>query len=77
MSLSKHQFVTLKESPLHQIEATDKIIFNATNIDSMKVSIPNRNGTVDATLNNLLYSPDLAFTLVPMSQCDKPDIQLY
>jgi hypothetical protein len=25
----------------------------------------------------LLYSPDLAFTLVPMSQCDKPDIQLY
>jgi hypothetical protein len=46
-------------------------VFNVTGIGGMKITIPNRNRTVDVTLNNILYSPDLAFTLISLSQCDK------
>jgi hypothetical protein len=67
MSPSKHRFVTLKETPPHPIKAADKTIFKATGIGSMKISIPNGNGMDDVTLNNVLYSPDLAFTLISLS----------
>jgi hypothetical protein len=71
MSPSKHCFVTLKETPPHPIEAADKTIFKATGIGSMKISIPNGNGMADVTLNNVLYSPDPAFTLISLSRCDR------
>jgi hypothetical protein len=37
----------------------------------MKITIPNGNRMVNVTLNNVLYSPDLAFTLISLSRCDK------
>jgi hypothetical protein len=47
------------------------MIFHATGIGSMQVMIPNRKSMANVTLNNILYSPELAFTLISLTRCDK------
>ena len=36
----------------------------------LRVSIPNEKGQKKVTLREVLYCPDLAFTLMSLSQCD-------
>jgi len=70
MSPTKDWFISLKTIPLKPIKATDNTVFHANAMGNMKVAI--LNGTKDShvILKDVLYCPDLAFTLVSLSQCD-------
>ena len=70
MSLSQHHFTTFREIAPCAINTADKTIFQATGIGNMRISIPNGKTTTHVTLKNMLYCPDLAFTLVSLTPCD-------
>jgi Pol polyprotein, beta-barrel domain len=70
MSPNRHRFITFKEITPSAINAADKTIFKATGIGSMRIGIPNGKMTMHVTLKDVLYCPDLAFTLVSLTRCD-------
>jgi GAG-pre-integrase domain/Integrase core domain/Pol polyprotein, beta-barrel domain len=45
-------------------------MFKAVGIGSMRVGIPNGKMTTHVTLKDVLYCPDLAFTLISLTCCD-------
>jgi Pol polyprotein, beta-barrel domain len=65
-----HRFTTFREIAPHAINATDKTIFKVTGIGNMRIGIPNGKTTTHVTLKDVLYCPDLAFTLVSLMRCD-------
>ena len=52
------------------VKAADKTIFMATGIGRMKIDMPNGRDSTAVTLNNILYCPDLGYTLVSLVKCD-------
>ena len=70
MSLDQHNFSNFKEIEPKLVKAGDKVIFMATGIGSMVVSIPNGSTSTNVTLKDVLYCPDLVFTLVSLTRCD-------
>ena len=70
MSPSKHCFLNFKEIAPRAINAADKTVFKAVGIGSMRVGIPNGKTTTHVTLKDILYCPDLAFTLISLTRCD-------
>ena len=70
MSPNKHRFTTFKEITPHAINAADKTVFKATGVGNMRIGIPNGKTTMHVTLKNVLYCPDLAFTLISLMRCD-------
>ena len=70
MSPNKHQFTTFKEITPRAINAADKTVFKATGVGNMRIGIPNGKTTMHVTLKNVLYCPDLAFTLISLPCCD-------
>src|SRR3979490_1212196 len=52
------------------INTMDKTIFQAIGIGNMRVGIPNGKTTTYITLRDMLYCPDLGFTLVSLARCD-------
>src|SRR6266481_4901695 len=71
MSPTRERFLSLKTMPSKPIKAADKVIFHATVMGDMRVPIPNGKKTSYVTLKDVLYCPDLAFTLVSLSRCDR------
>ena len=63
-------FILLTQIPACTIKATDQTLFTATAMGKLQVSISNEKGLKKITLREVLYCPDLAFTLVSLSQCD-------
>ena len=70
MSPDRHRFVTFKEIAPRAINAADKTIFQAIGIGNMRIGIPNGKTTTHVTLRDVLYCPDLAFTLISLTRCD-------
>jgi Pol polyprotein, beta-barrel domain len=70
MSPNHHRFTTFKEITPCAINATDKAIFKATGMGNMRIGIPNGKTTTHVTLKDVLYCPDLAFTLISLMRCD-------
>jgi Pol polyprotein, beta-barrel domain/GAG-pre-integrase domain len=52
------------------INAADKTMSKAVGIGSMRIGIPNGKTTTHVTLRDVLYCPDLAFTLISLMRCD-------
>jgi hypothetical protein len=61
-------FETL-ENP-HDVHTADKAMFKATGIGEMSIKVPNRTKNSNITLKNVLYVPNLTFTLVSIACCD-------
>ena len=70
MSPDRHRFITFKEITPRAINAADKTIFQAIGIGNMRIGIPNGKTTTHVTLRDVLYCPDLAFTLISLTRCD-------
>jgi len=70
MTPNRHRFITFKEITPCTINAVDKTVFKATGIGNMMIGIPNGKTTTHVTLKDMLYCPDLAFTLVSLMRCD-------
>jgi len=57
----------MRTVPSKLIKAADNMIFHANAMDNMRISISNGERTSHIVLKDVLYYPDLAFTLVPLS----------
>jgi hypothetical protein len=71
MSPNRHRFTSFKEIPPRRITAAERTVFTATGIGNMRIAIPNGKTTNHITLKDVLYCPDLAFTLISLVRCDK------
>ena len=67
MSPSQHWFTTFREISLHAINAADKLTFQATGIGNMNIRIPNGKTSTLITLKDMLYCPNLTFTLISLT----------
>jgi Pol polyprotein, beta-barrel domain len=70
MSPDQHQFVQFTEIQPQPVKAADKATFSATRIGSLQITILNRDMHTQVMLKDVLYCPDLAFTLVSLARCD-------
>ena len=70
MSPTQDQFISMRTIPSKPIKAADNMIFHANAMGNMCISIPNGERTSHVVLKDVLYCPDLAFTLVSLSRCD-------
>ena len=52
------------------MKATDKTVFMVTGIGCMKINVPNGKDTAAATLQDVLYCPDLGYMLVSLAKYD-------
>ena len=52
------------------VKVADKTIFLATGVGWMKINIPNGKDTTTVMLKDLLYCPDIGYTLVLLAKCD-------
>ena len=66
MSPNRERFSEFRTIALKGVKAADKIIFMATSIGCMKIDIPNRRDSTAITLKDVLYCPDLGYTLVTL-----------
>jgi Pol polyprotein, beta-barrel domain/GAG-pre-integrase domain len=66
----RYRFTTFREIAPRTINATDKTIFKAIGVGNMRIGIPNGKTTTYVTLKDVLYCPDLAFTLISLTCCD-------
>jgi hypothetical protein len=70
MSPNRSCFVDFRSINPRPVKATDKTTFMATGIRQIHVEIPNGGSATKVRLNDILYCPDLAFTLISLSRCD-------
>jgi len=70
MSPTCKHFISLTQIPPHTIKAANQTLFTATAMGELQISIPNEKGLQHITLWEVLYCPDLAFTLVSLLQCN-------
>ena len=70
MSLDQQKFTNFREIEPKPVKAVDKAIFMATGIGSLVISIPSGSKSTNVTLKDVLYCPDLVFTLVSLTRCD-------
>ena len=70
MSPTHDRFTTFMTITSKPIKATDQTLFVAMAIGQLWVTIPNDKTTMSITLKDILYCPDLAFTLVLLMWCD-------
>ena len=70
MSPAHDWFTTFMAITPKPIKATDQTLFGAMAMGKLWVSIPNGKTTMSITLKDVLYCPDLAFTLISLMQCD-------
>ena len=64
MSPAQKCFISLTQIPLQQIKATDQTLSIATAMGELQISILNEKKLQNITLWQVLYCPDLSFTLV-------------
>ena len=52
------------------MKVTNKTIFMATGVGHVKIDIPNRRDSTTVMLKDVLYCPDLGYTLVSLAKCN-------
>ena len=70
MSPRRDRFVNFKRIEPKGVKAADKTVFMATGLGCMKINMPNGKDTTAVTLHDVLYCPDLGYTLVSLAKCD-------
>ena len=62
-------FILRKLSP-KGVNAADKVIFLATGVRCMKISVPNGKNTTAVILKHVLYGLNLGYALVSLGKCN-------
>ena len=70
MSPNRERISEFRTITLKRVKAADKTIFMATGVGCMKIDIPNGRDSTTVTLKDVLYCPDLGYTLVSLAKCD-------
>ena len=70
MSPNREQFSELRTIAPKGVKVADKNIFMATGIGCMKINIPDGRDSTTVTLKDVLYCPDLGYTLVSLENCN-------
>ena len=70
MSPNREQFSEFKTIAPKGVKAADKTIFMATGVGCIKIDIPNGRDSTTVTLKDMLYCPDLGYTLVLLAKCN-------
>jgi len=71
MSPFRQQFMMFCSIPLCPIMAADKWMFYANGIGDLQIHVPNGKSFMPAILSNTLYAPEMALTVVSISQIMK------
>ena len=77
MSPNRDKFVDFMKIEPKGVKAANKMIFLATEVGWMKINIHNGKDTTTVALKDVLYCPDLGYTLVSLAKCDRPVLQSY
>ena len=70
MSLNRERFSEFRTITPKGVKAADKTIFMEIRIGCMKTDIPNVRDSTAVTLKDMLYYPELGYTLVSLAKCD-------
>lgn len=70
-SPSRDKFVNFRTIKPHPVGAADGRSFYATGCGDMVVDLPNGSQRTRATLKDVLYAPNLSFTLISVTRLDK------
>ena len=70
MSPNRELFSEFRIIALKRVKVADKTIFMVTRIGCMKIDIPNGRNSTTIMLKDMLYCPDLGYTLVSLAKCD-------
>ena len=70
MSLNREQFSEFRMIAQKGVKVVDKTIFMVTGIGHMKINIPNGRDSTTVMLKDVLYYPDLGYTLVSLAKCN-------
>ena len=63
MSQNREQFSEFRTIEAKGVKVEDKTIVMPTGVGYMKIDIPNRKDSTTVTLRDMLYYPDLGYTL--------------
>ena len=64
MSPRRDSFIDFRRIEPRGVKAADKTVFMATGLGRMQINVPNGKDTTAVTLQDVLYCPDLGYTLV-------------
>ena len=70
MSPNREQFSEFRTIAPKGVKVADKMIFMATGIEHIKIDIPNGRDSTTVTLKDMLYCPNLGYTLVSFAKCN-------
>ena len=70
MSLNRDKFVDFKNIEPKGVKAAHKAIFLATGVGCMNINVPNGKDMTTVVLKDVLYCPDLGYTLVSLVKCN-------
>ena len=70
MSPNWGRFTDFRSIEPKVVKVADKTIFLATGVGCMKIDIPNGKDNTSIMLKNVLYCPELGYTLVSLAKCD-------
>ena len=70
MSPNRERFSEFRTIAQKGVKAADKTIFVVTRIGCMKIDIPNGRDSTTVMLKDILYCPDLGYTLVSLVKCN-------
>ena len=70
MSPNWGRFTDFRSSEPKAVKVADKTIFLVTGVGHMKIDIPNGKDNISITLKDVLYCPELGYTLVSLAKCD-------
>ena len=70
MSPNSERFSEFRTIAAKGVKAVDKTIFMVTGIGWMKINMPNGRDSTTLMLKDMLYCPDLGYTLVSLAKCN-------
>ena len=70
MSPYRNLLTSFTSIELKEVRVANKTIFNAYRQGNMQIAVPNGEKKTTLTLKNVLYTPNITFTLISMGRCD-------
>src|SRR5438309_8754510 len=70
LSPYRHLFTTFHPIPAKQLHAANQMTFQAIGVGDMLVDMPNRSEIMQVKLKDVLYAPEVGYTLISMGKID-------
>ena len=70
MSPRRDRFVNFRRIEPKGMKAADKTVFMATGLGHININVPNGKDTTAVMLQDVLYCPDLDYTLISLAKCN-------